>query len=388
MKRFRLLIGVAISALFLWLALRGLHLGDVWSSLRTANYWWLLPGVGVYFLGVWVRTWRWDYMLRPLKVIPVGRLFPVVVIGYMGNNVYPFRAGELLRAYVLRRQEGVAMSSSLATVVVERVFDGLVMLLFVFLALPLAPVPSTSIRWLVIGASAAFLGALLIFFALAAVPQRFFALLEWLTNRFAPKRLRRPLLDFAGRFLGGLASLRSGRNVVMIFLTSVVIWLLETVKYWFVMHAFDFQVSFFALMLMNGIVNLATTLPSAPGYIGTFDGPGIAVLILYGVAEGVATAYTLILHAALWLPITLLGVYYMIRSGLHWQDFGRAVEEQGSGGAEEQGRLEIERLETEGLETRRLETERVGEQAYPREREFTIHNSQFIIHNYDGEAAA
>jgi uncharacterized protein (TIRG00374 family) len=111
----------------------------------------------------------------------------------------------------------------------------------------------------------------------------------------------------------------------MVFFTSVIIWLLETVKYWFVMFAFDFTVSFFALMLMNGVVNLATTLPSAPGYIGTFDGPGIEVLKVFGVAPEVAAAYTLVLHAALWLPITALGVYYMVIESLSWKDFGKAV---------------------------------------------------------------
>ena len=90
------------------------------------------------------------------------------------------------------------------------------------------------------------------------------------------------------------------------------------------MNAFDFEVSFFALMLMNGVVNLATTLPSAPGYVGTFDAPGIAVLTLYGVEPSSAIAYTFVLHAALWLPITLLGIYYMIREGIGWSDFGRA----------------------------------------------------------------
>lgn len=217
------------------------------------------------------------------------------------------------------------MSSSLATIVVERVFDGLVMLLFVFVALPFAPLPSDSIRLVVILGSVVFLGALLVFFAVAAVPKRFMAVSEWFANRFLPERLRAPILDFAGRFIIGLASLRSGRGLLMIFLTSVVIWLLETVKYWFVMHAFDFTVSFFALMLMNGVVNLATTLPSAPGYIGTFDGPGIAVLTLYGVDPAIAAAYTLTLHAALWLPITLLGIYYMVRIELGWADIGRAV---------------------------------------------------------------
>ncbi len=325
LKKLQFLLGIAISAIFLWLALRGLKLGEVWQDIRSANFWWLIPSVLTYFVAVWARTWRWDYMLRPLKRISLRRLFPVVVIGYMGNNVYPFRAGELLRAYVLRQREGVPVSASLATVIVERVFDGLVMLVFVFVALPIAPLPSDSIRSLVIVASLAFFAALLVFFALAAMPERTYLLIEWLAARLLPARLRAPLLGFTRRFLDGLESLRSFRNVVMIFVTSLVIWLLETVKYWFVMHAFDFQVSFFALMLMNGVVNLATTLPSAPGYIGTFDTPGIEVLKLYGVPPVVATAYTLVLHAALWLPITLLGMVYMLREGLSWADFGRAV---------------------------------------------------------------
>ena len=108
----------------------------------------------------------------------------------------------------------------------------------------------------------------------------------------------------------------------MVFLTSVVIWLLETVKYWFVMHAFDFQVSFFALMLMNGIVNLATTIPSAPGYVGTFDAPGIAVLKAYDIAPEVAAGYTLVLHVALWFPITALGFYYFIPEWRYWKARG------------------------------------------------------------------
>lgn len=318
-------MGLAISAVFVWLALQGLELAEVWENIRGANYWWLIPGVGAYFIGVWVRTWRWDYMLRPLKRIPVSELFPVVVIGYMGNNVYPFRAGELLRSYVLRRRENVPMSASLATVIVERVFDGLVMLLFVFVALPFAPIPSDSLRTLVTLASLGFLGATVVFFVLAAAPERTVSLTRWFSNIFIPHRFRQPVLEFASRFLEGLESLRNFRNVLMIFFTSIIIWLLETVKYWFVMQAFPFHVSFFALLLMNGVVNLATTLPSAPGYVGTFDTPGIAVLVLYGVARDLAGAYTLVLHAALWLPITLLGAFYMIREGLGWSDFRRAT---------------------------------------------------------------
>ena len=135
-KRWQLLLGVLVSLLFLWLAVQGLHLQEVLGYLRSANYWWLLPGVAVYFLAVWARTWRWHYLLRPVKVLAIRRLFPIVCIGYFGNNVFPARLGELLRAYVLRRDADVPISTSLAPIIIERVFDGLVMLLFVFLALP------------------------------------------------------------------------------------------------------------------------------------------------------------------------------------------------------------------------------------------------------------
>jgi len=282
----------------------------------------------VYFFGVWARTWRWHYMLRPIKAVSLVRLFPVVVIGYMGNNVYPARAGELIRAYVLRKKEAVSISASLATIIVERIFDGVIMLLFVFVSLPLTPMPA-ELRQVVVLFSLLFFGALAVFFVIAASPTRSQAVYNWFIARLVPPRfqdLARGLLD---RFMDGLHCLRSGRDILMIFVTSLVIWLAETVKYWFVMHSFDFSVPFYVLMLMNGVVNLATTIPSAPGYVGTFDAPGIEVLEQFGVERAIATSYTLVLHAALWLPITLLGFYYMGRESISWEDFGIAAKIEG-----------------------------------------------------------
>lgn len=327
LKSWKFWVGAGVSAFFVILALRGLDLGQVWQDMQTANYWWLLPGVLTYFVGVWARTWRWHYLLRPIKPISLKTMWPVVVIGYMGNNVYPFRAGEVIRAYVLKKKEGVSIGASIATILVERIFDGLVMLLFVFIALPIAPGMPDWLRQIVILASLAFLGALVFFFGLAALPQASRKFYHWAIGSFVPRPLQSKLLALADRFMEGLSSLTRLQDVLMIFFTSVIIWLLETLKYWFVMHAFNFSVSFFALMLMNGVVNLATTLPSAPGYIGTFDGPGIEVLKVFGVNPTVAAAYTLVLHAALWLPITVLGFWYMARESLHWGDFEKAVAE-------------------------------------------------------------
>jgi hypothetical protein len=174
------------------------------------------------------------------------------------------------------------------------------------------------IRTLALWGTIAFLGVLVVFLLAAMFPERAETLTTALIHRFLPARYQEKALGLVNRFLGGLESLRSPREALMVFLTSVVIWLFETGKYWFVMHAFPFRVSFFALMLMNGIVNLSTTIPSAPGYIGTFDAPGIAVLVAYGVEKAIAAAYTLVLHVALWVPITALGAYYMLREGIHW----------------------------------------------------------------------
>lgn len=326
MKKWQFWLGVLISVLFIWLALRGLRLEEFWGAVQGANYIWLLPGVAVYFVGVWVRAWRWHYLLGPIKKIPTNTMFPITTIGYMGNNIYPARAGEVLRAVILKRKERVPVSASLATIIVERIFDGVVMLAFVFVNLPeLARLTGASgfvgnIQQVALIGTGAFLGALAVFLLAAMFPLVTARVGGWFILRFLPERLREKVEGMMVKFLDGLASLRSPFNVLMVFFTSVIIWLLETGKYWLVMHAFPFEVSFFALMLMNGIVNLATTIPSAPGYIGTFDAPGIAVLTAYGVDQATAAGYTLVLHVALWLPITLLGAYYLAREGVKWSD--------------------------------------------------------------------
>jgi glycosyltransferase 2 family protein len=327
MKNWKFWLGVLISAVLLYFSLRELKFAEFWEVIKNAQYVWVIPGVAVYFMGVWVRTWRWHYMLRPLKKIPTASMFPVVCIGYFGNNILPARAGEVLRAFVLRKREGVPVSASLATVIVERIFDGVVMLGFVFINLPElarltgdAGFGGINIRDLAVIGTVVFGGALLVFLLAAMFPFVTERIAVWFINHFVPAAARPKTTELTTRFLSGLESLRSPRDVLMIFVTTVLIWLFETGKYWFVMLAFPFTtpLSFFTLMLMNGIVNLATTLPSAPGYVGTFDGPGIAVLMAFGVSQPIAAGYTLVLHFALWAPITLVGAIYFLREGLKW----------------------------------------------------------------------
>ena len=210
MKRWQFWVGLVISIVFLYLALHGLQFDQVWQSLQTANYWWIIPGVIVYFMGVWVRAWRWHYLLRPLKSISTRKMFPIVTIGYMGNNIYPARAGEVLRAVVLKKHEGVPISASLATVFIERVFDGVVMLGFVFLNLPeLARLTGDSgfignIRTLSLWGAGAFTGALVVFLLAAAFPLKTENFLEKTFIRLLPLRFREKVLGITRQFLSGL----------------------------------------------------------------------------------------------------------------------------------------------------------------------------------------
>jgi uncharacterized protein (TIRG00374 family) len=327
MKRWQFWVGVLISVVFLWWALGKLNWGDFWQAVKTANYWWILPGIAVYFVGVWVRAWRWHYLLRPVKLVKTSSMFPITCIGYMGNNIYPARAGEVLRAVILKRREGVPISASLATIIVERIFDAVVMLGFVFVNLPALAKLATSdsgfvgnIQEFALIGTGLFVGALVVFLLAAMFPKVTIRIGQWFIDRFMPKRFREQSTGILHKFLDGLASLRSPFNILMVFFTSVLIWLLETAKYLFVMHAFTFRVSFFALMMLNGIANLATTIPAAPGYIGTWEAVTKAVLVAYNVEGAEALGYAVVLHMALWLPITLLGAYFMTREGVKWND--------------------------------------------------------------------
>ncbi len=169
MKNWKFWLGMLVSLVFLWLAVKDLKWDEFWNSLTHAQYFWLIPGIAVYFIAVWVRAWRWHYLLKPIKSIPTSVMFPITTIGYMGNNIYPARAGEVIRAVVLKRHENVPVSASLATVIIERIFDGVVMLAFIFLNLSELKILNVDLGYLgnaqtlAIWGTLAFIGALIVF---------------------------------------------------------------------------------------------------------------------------------------------------------------------------------------------------------------------------------
>ncbi len=333
-KRWHIWIGLIISAVFLYLALRKVDFGGVWLALKAARFLWLIPGLIVYFVGVLLRTWRWQYLLKPLKRVSIKTLFPIINIGYMGNNVYPARAGEILRTIVLKRHEDISISGSLATIVVERIFDAVVILGFVLLNLGqlgrmqvegnLKSVIQTLALWVGI----LFLVVLVVFIIIAVFPAKSKTIITKVINKLTPIRWRKPLTDVSDKFLDGLASLRSPLDTLMVLFTSILIWTCETVLYWAITQAMGISLNFMTLMLVNGAINLVLLIPAAPGGLGTFDAACKAMLMAYGISSELALGFTLLLRVALWIPITALGAIYFIREGLRWNMDIKALQEE------------------------------------------------------------
>ncbi len=322
-QRWLIWLGLVISAVFLFLAFREINYAELWQTLRRTQLWWLAPGLAIYFGSMLVRAWRWGFLLNPIKQVSTGALLPIILIGYMGNNVFPLRMGEVLRAIVLKRRQQVAISASLATIVVERIFDAVVIVGFVLLNLgQLTRLPSAGalaqLGGLATWAILIFVVGLAAFIAVALLPKPAMRLIHGAINKIVPERWRESLIGIADRFLDGLMSLRSPKDALMILLTSILVWLLETGLYWSVNQALGLELNFGQLMLLNGVVNMVLLIPAAPGGLGTFDAAGRAMLQAYGIPAEPALGYTLILRFALWVPITLLGAIFFIREGLKW----------------------------------------------------------------------
>ena len=335
MKKWQIWLGLLVSAIFIFVAFRGLDFREIIFAIRSADTIWILPAIPVYFFGLWLRAYRWKIFLMPISDFKTHHLFPVVAIGYMGNNVYPARLGELVRSAILKKDENIAISASLATIIIERIFDGIVMLGFIILnlstigsmthRLEIKQTVDSVAAW----GSGIFIFAFLIFMIAAFFPGPSAGLINKITSRILPQKYSQSLNNIIEKFFSGIQSLSSPTQTIIALMVTIAIWLIETIFYWIIMQAFPFDVSFGTLMLLNGFLNLFTIIPSSPGYIGTFDAPGIALLTALGIESQNAAGYTLLLHAALWLPVTLLGAFFFLQKGISWNEtISRAKEDQ------------------------------------------------------------
>jgi uncharacterized protein (TIRG00374 family) len=318
-RSWRTLLGLAVSAVFLYFAFRGQDFGEIRDALKEANLWWMPAALALYFVGVWIRAIRWRLLLEPVVSTTARELLPIVVVGYMANNVLPLRAGEIVRSLLLGRKYGVRKTSALATIAVERIFDGLTMLAFIAVAMIFVSLTS-ELQHLALFAGLLFsgllIGIVLLTFGGSVIDRLLQLVLGPLPTSLAD-RVERMLRSF----LGGLGILRRRRDLAMVILTSLLAWLFEASMYYTLAIGFGASVrdtmGVAETLLTTGVANMSTLIPGSPGYVGQFEF-GVK-LVLNGalrVPEGQALAYAILVHAALYFPITILGVLEWSRQHL------------------------------------------------------------------------
>jgi glycosyltransferase 2 family protein len=332
------ILGVVISVALLWWTLRGESFGDIWNVLRTSRVSMFLLAAGLATLAFPIRAWRWHYILEPTAgPIPFGALWRATAIGMMVNNVALARAGELARAYVISRDTGkVRFTAALGSLVVDRVFDSLVvlLLLLVVVSLPGFPAGATVAGWsvarlLLVGAAVA-LTALVVLILAAIYPERLVRIWERLLGTRAPRLMERGrgiLLSFGA----GLSVLRDARRSAIVFFWALVMWIVNGVSFWVAFKAVGISAPLSAAFFLQTMIAAAVAAPSAPGFFGAFEASTKVALGVYGVEDTLSVSYALGYHILGWIPITVMGFWYLGKLGLHLKDMSDGGRETGAG---------------------------------------------------------
>jgi uncharacterized membrane protein YbhN (UPF0104 family) len=324
------LVGLAISAALLLWALRGVNLAEVAQRLRTARTLPLLVTAVLATLTFPLRVVRWRLLLRrddggPIPAMP---LWHAVAIGFMANNLLPFRAGELVRAFAATRLTRTAFSAVLSSVAVERIFDGLAVVALLAVGLVASDLPAgVAVGGVPVARAAQAAGALAGVALLAAVLVVAFPLsAESVVRRLLPAgRVTDRIVAIIEGIRQGLSALQSPSRLAGAVFWSLAVWALNAFAFWVAFSAFGLSVDYAGALILQGIMVVGISVQLAPGFVGQFEAAIVAALALYGVSNDIASSYAIAFHAVTFVPIVLLGFWSLARSPVALGDLRRTV---------------------------------------------------------------
>ncbi|OGC93455.1 MAG: hypothetical protein A2W25_05555 [candidate division Zixibacteria bacterium RBG_16_53_22] len=353
-RRLNFILGILISAIFVYLAFRRVRIVEIYYSLKHANYLLILPNMAFVILTLIMRAERWRYLLRPLDSFKATQLFPSVMIGFMANNLLPARLGEVVRAYSLGAKSGQSRSSIFASIVLERVFDSLSLLTMFWLVILFIPFPPAvkKFGYITLGVNVAIIALLVLLKQKTA----FLTRIAVLVFSFLPARLTETAESIITKFANGLNVIKNPGTLMSIALWSAVIWIVTALSNYFVFMAFGLRPNVAASFILLLFVAAGVMLPSAPGFVGVFQaatigafatlnelnllgsqmtwlkakaaaltapvfgggsiaaiGPMADSMGLFGISKGEALSFSIVLWLCQYLPVTLLGLYYLRR---------------------------------------------------------------------------
>jgi len=322
MKR-QLIIGSIVSAVFLFFALRGIDWRAFGQVFARTNIWYVLIGACFTMSGHFIRAYRWQFMLRPIRKVPLKSMFAATCIGLAFNNLLPARLGEVVRAVSIGRTESISKSAAFATIVYERVVDvfGLLVLLWFLLVNASGPEWLQRSGLILLALNALLLGLLYYMHRY----QRQFTAISSRLLRPLPERFRKRTLSWLDAFIQGLDVVRSPAMILPMVVTSVGVWGAAGAGIYLCMVAMGIHLPLMASVLLLVLIPLGTMIPSAPAYVGPVQYACILGLGIYGVGKSEALAYSMVFHAHHFFPVTIAGLAFAWRSHITVHDATEAA---------------------------------------------------------------
>ena len=326
-------LGLGLSIVFLYFALRGVRLADIGREMAHAHPGWYVVSIVLATLTFPIRAVRQRLMLRASGApATLGPVWQATAIGFMANNVLPARGGEVARAYATSRLVPCRFTTALGAIAVERVFDGLVLILLMAVAIAAPDFPATatiggrSVAAMATWSGFAFVAILAMLFALVHAPAR---VLRWgsaALRRLLPERPAEFAVGLARHFINGLSILRAPRDFVLVVAWSFALWLVNGTAFYTGFLAFHLSgLPFGSALFLQGIVAIGVAIPSSPGFFGMFELASRVGLGLYGVAASGAVSFAVGIHLGWFVPITVIGLWTLARANLSLGDLrGRA----------------------------------------------------------------
>jgi uncharacterized protein (TIRG00374 family) len=293
----------------LYLAVRGMEFEQAVHELMKTS---LLPTAGAVlflFLSIWIRAWRWQYLLLPIKSISLLPLFRSTLIGFMGNNLLPFRAGELLRGASIGQSQNISKGAALGSIILERAFDGVVLSLIPFLLLAFLDLAS----WVLMASLALFL-----VYVTGLFITMFTSIGEWAEGWWRRLTLLMPAAEGIGcmaeHFFQGMKGSNQVGSLLTISFLSFLCWLCNGMYFFLLFEAVGIKLSFLAALIVQVVIALGAILPAGPGDVGSFEYLTVLGLTLFSITKETAFAYALLAHICQFAPITIVGLFFAFRA--------------------------------------------------------------------------
>ncbi|MFZ4857245.1 MAG: lysylphosphatidylglycerol synthase transmembrane domain-containing protein [Desulfuromonadaceae bacterium] len=321
----KFLAGIVISVFFMVLLFRKIDFHQLRTALLTVDYRFIALALAGTFVSYLLRAVRWHYLLIPEKQIPLSSLYPATIIGYMANNLLPARIGEFVRAYVLAKKEGLQTPTVFASLVIDRLFDGLtvmLMLLFTLFTLKLPQGMTDAEAALKTGGGVTFVLYAGIIVFLLLLKRQTMRTLHWtgvLLKPF-PQKFSERIIRSLGSFISGIRLSSRGGHICAVLITSVLIWVFCIIPVYTVLLGFGIKLPVAASMFILVLLVFAVMVPASPGYIGTYHYACFKGLSAFGIPESTAVTVALVIHATGFFPVIIAGVYYVWKNKLSFSE--------------------------------------------------------------------